>query len=177
VLALFTSARLSIQAYAVANGLGWRPFVVTNAAASAATVMAAASQRGTNTVVEGSVSIAFLKDPAAPRWRVDAGARLYRSIMSRYARGANARDLGHVYGMALAYETVRLLKAAGRTPTRAAVVEQLTRLRDASNPFLLPGIAIETGPAERFPVEQALLQRWSRGSWTSFGGLWSHRSG
>ena len=177
VLALFSAPRASIQSYAVANRLGWRPFVVTNAAASAATVMTAASQRRTNTLVEGSISIAFLKDPLASRWRTDAGVRLYRSIMSRYAKGANASDLAHAYGMALAYETVRLLKAAGRTPTRAAVVEQLARLRDASNPFLLPGIEIETGPGERFPVEQALLQRWSRGGWTSFGGLWSHRSG
>ena len=47
--------------------------------------------------------------------------KLYRSIMAKYAKGANAKDVDHVYGMAVAYETVKLLKAAGKTPTRAAV--------------------------------------------------------
>ena len=42
--------------------------------------------------------------------------RLYRAIMARYAKGANAKDVDHVYGMAVAYETVRLLKAAGQEP-------------------------------------------------------------
>ena len=40
--------------------------------------------------------------------------KLYRSIMARYAKGANAKDVYHVYGMAVAYETVKVLKAAGK---------------------------------------------------------------
>ena len=52
---------------------------------------------------------------------------------------------------------------------------QVRKLNDASNPFLLPGIAIKTSATERFPIEQALLQRWSKGSWKSFGGLWGYR--
>ena len=66
------------------------------------------------TRVEGAVSIAFLKDPTDVAWRNDPAMKLYRSIMSRYAKGANAKDVNHVYGMAVAYETVRVLKAAGR---------------------------------------------------------------
>ena len=103
--------------------------------------------------------------------------KLYRSIIARYARGANPKDINHVYGMAVAYETVKLLKATGKTPTRAAVVAQMRNLNDASNPFLLPGIAVKTSTTERFPVEQALLQRWSKGRWTSLGGLWGYRTG
>ena len=74
--------------------------------------------------------------------------------------------------MAVAYETVKMLKAAGKTPTRAALIAQTRKLNDVSNPFLLPGIAVKTTPTERFPIEQALLRRWSKGRWTSFGGLW-----
>ena len=44
----------------------------------------------------------------------DPAIKLYRTIMSRYAKGANAKDVNHLYGMAVAYETVKLLKAAGR---------------------------------------------------------------
>ena len=69
-----------------------------------------------------------------------------------------------------------MLKAAGKNPTRAAVMAQTRKLNDASNPFLLPGIAVKTTATERFPIEQALLQRWSKGSWKSFGGLWGYRA-
>ena len=156
VLALFVPPEQAAQSHVLASRLGWRPLVVASPASK----------------VEGAVSIAFLKDPTDAAWRDDPALKLYRTIMARYAKGANAQDVGHVYGMAVAYETVRVLKAAGETPTRAAVIARTRKLSDASNPFLLPGIAIRTTATDHFPIEQALLQRWSKGRRTSFGGLW-----
>jgi len=176
-LALFATPKFAIQGYVFANRLGWRPLVLNNAVSSASNIMTLASEGNTNKVVENSVSIVFLKDPTDAKWRADAAMKLYRTILAKYARGANAKDVYHVYGMAVAHETVRVLKATGKTPTRAAVLAQMRKLSDASNPFLLPGIAVRTSGTERFPIEQALLQRWSEGSWTSFGGLWGYRSG
>ena len=177
VLALFATPKFAIQGYVFANRLGWRPLIINNAVSSASNIMTLASEGGTNKAVENSISIVFLKDPTDPKWRNDAAMKLYRTIMAKYAKGANVKDVYHVYGMAVAYETVKLLKAAGKTPTRAAVVAQMGKLNDASNPFLLPGIAVKTSATERFPIEQALLQRWSKGHWTSFGGLWGYRAG
>ena len=176
VLALFATPPFAVQGYVLANRLGWRPLVVNSAVSSASNVMTLASEGGSNKAVENSISIVFLKDPAEAKWRNDPAIELYRSVMARYAKGANVRDVYHVYGMSVAYEAVRVLKAAGKTPTRAAVMAQTRKLTDASNPFLLPGIAIETTATERFPIEQALLQRWSKGSWQSFGGLWGYRA-
>ena len=177
VLALFATPRHAIQGYVFANRLGWRPLIINNAVSSASNIMTLASEGGSNKAVENSISIVFLKDPTDAKWKTDAGIKLYRSVLARYAKGANAKDVYHVYGMAAAYETVKVLKAAGKNPTRAAVVAQMRKLSDASNPFLLPGIAIRTSATERFPIEQALLQRWSKGSWHSFGGLWGYRAG
>jgi branched-chain amino acid transport system substrate-binding protein len=161
VLALFVAQPQAAQSYALAGRLGWRPLIVA----------------GAGSTVEGAISITFLKDPSDAKWRNDAAMKLYRAILSRYAKGANAKDVNHVYGMAVAYETVKLLQATGKTPTRAAVVGQLGKLNDASNPFLLPGIAVRTSATERFPIEQAQLQRWSKGSGRGFGGLWGYRAG
>jgi branched-chain amino acid transport system substrate-binding protein len=177
VLALFATARHAIQGYVFANRLAWRPLIINNAGSSASNIMALASEGGTNRAVENSVSIVFLKDPTDAKWRNDAAVELYRSIMSRFAKGANQKDVYHVYGMAVAYEFVKVLKAAGKNPTRASVIEQTRKLNDPSNPFLLPGLTVETSATERFPIEQALLQRWSKGSWKSFGGLWGYRGG
>jgi branched-chain amino acid transport system substrate-binding protein len=177
VLALFATPRFAIQGYVFANRLGWRPLIVNNAVSSASNIMTLAAEGGTNKAVENSISIVFLKDPTDATWRNDAAMKLYRSIMARHAKGANVKDVYHVYGMAVGYETVKVLKAAGKNLTRAGLAAQLVKLNDASNPFLLPGITIKTSATERFPIEQALLQRWSKGSWKSFGGLWGFRAG
>ena len=57
--------------------------------------------------------------------------------------------------MAVAYEFAKVLKAAGKNPTRASVMAQTQKLNDPSNPFLLPGLTIKTSATERFPIEQA----------------------
>jgi len=177
VLAQFAAPDHAVQGFVFANGLGWRPLIINSAASSVSKTMTLASERGLNKAVENSISIVFLKDPADAKWRSDAAVKLYRSIMSRFAQGANQRDIRHVYGMAVAYEFVKVLRAAGKNPTRASVLAQTRKLNDPSNPFLLPGVKVETSPTERFPVEQAMLQRWSKGRWTSFGGLWTYRAG
>ena len=161
VLAVFASARVTGQVFAAAARLAWRPLALVGSAATAAP-----------RVPQGAVSLAYLKDAADPRWADDAGARLYRSIMSRYAKGRSARDLLHAHGMAVAYTLVQVLRAAGPEPTRAGVRAATRRLRDASNPFLLPGIAVRTSRTDPFPVEQGVLQRRSGRSWRLFGGLW-----
>ncbi len=177
VLALFATPRHAIQGYVFANRLGWRPLIINNAVSSASNIMALASEGGSNKAVENSVSIVFLKDPTDAKWRNDAAVKLYRSIMSRFAAGANQKDVHHVYGMAVAHEFVKVLNAAGKNPTRASVMAQTRKLNDPANPFLLPGLTVKTTATERFPIEQVLLQRWSKGSWKSFGGLWGHRAG
>jgi hypothetical protein len=45
----------------------------------------------------------------------------------------------------------------------------LTTLNDRDNPFLLPGIHVQTTPRDRFPIKQARLQRWTKGRWVGYG--------
>ena len=89
MLALFATPKFAIQGYVFANRLGWRPLIVNNAVSSASNIMTLASEGGTNKAVENSVSIVFLKDPTDAKWRNDAAMKLYRTIMSKYAKGAN----------------------------------------------------------------------------------------
>jgi branched-chain amino acid transport system substrate-binding protein len=175
-LALFATPKFAIQAYVFANRLGWRPLVINNAVSSASNIMLLASEGGTNKTVNGSVSVVFLKDPTDSKWQDDAAIRLYRSILAKYAKGANPKDVYHVYGMAVAYTLVDVLRKAGPNVTRAGVLRQARSLTIPANPFLLPGIQIKTKGADQFPIEQMLLQRWQRGGWRSFGGVWGYRA-
>ena len=138
--AIFATPKFAIQAYVFAKKLGWKPLVINNTVSAASNVMTLASEGGTNRVVNGSVSATFFKDPTDPRWNNDAAIRLYRSIMARYAKGANVKDVYHVYGMAVAFTTVEALERAGENLTRAGLLRAVANLTVANNPFLLPGI-------------------------------------
>ena len=172
VFCIFATPTFAIQAYVYANRLGWKPLVIDNGVSGTTNVMLLASEGGKNKVVEGTVTNTILKDPTDPRWKKDKGMALYRSIMSRYAKGANPNDGFHVYGMAVAYETVSLLKRLGANPTRAGLMKAARSMNDPTNPFLLPGIVVKTGAGDGFPVQQGQLQRWTKGRWVPLGGLW-----
>ena len=175
VLAIFATPRFAIQAYVFANRLSWRPLVVNNSVSAASNIMVLASEGGSNRTVNGTITLNFLKDPTDPKWRNDSAMRRYRTIMARHARGANVNDVYHVYGMAVAYETVSLFRRLGGNPTRARLMAAARSIVSRANPFLLPGIEVRTGRGDAFPIQQGQLQRWQRGRWVPFGPLWASK--
>jgi len=173
VLAIFATPKFAIQSYVYANRLNWRPRIINNTVSGASNIMLLASEGGKNRAIEGTISLNFLKDPTDLRWKNDPGMKTYRSVMGKYAKGANVSDVYHVYGMAVAFETVSLFKRLGANPTRAGLMARARSITSPANPFLLPGIAVRTGKGDNFPVQQGQLQRWTKGRWVPFGGLWT----
>jgi branched-chain amino acid transport system substrate-binding protein len=174
---IFAVPKVTIQAFMLAGKLGWKPKrVITSALSSSSSVMQQASQGGTNRVVEGAMSIAFLKDPTDSEWKHEPSMRLYGQIMKKYAPDADATDVSYVYGMAVAWTMVEALKKVGKDLTRASLLKVVDNLNAPGNPFLLPGIAVKTSGVDHYPIDQMLLQRWQKGSWKSFGGLWGYRA-
>jgi len=168
VLVLVATPAFAIRAYTAADKLAWKPLVlVGSVSAGPATIQAA--DDATATVTEGSLTIGYLKDPSDPRWATDAGGRLYRQIVQRYGVGGNPNDVLNVYGMAAAHSFVGVLRRAGKTPTREGLLRAVSSLNERGNPFLLPGIHVRTTVTDRFPIEQARLQRWTNGRWVGFG--------
>ena len=175
VLCIFATPTFAIQAYVFANRLKWRPLVFNNAVSGTSNTMTLASEGGKNKTVEGTISTTSLKDPLDARWKNDPGMKLYRATLAKYAKGANANDANHVYGMAVAYETVNLLKRLGANPTRDGLMKAARSITSAGNPFLLPGISVRTGSGDNFPLQQGQLQRWTKGKWVPIGGLCSSK--
>lgn len=177
VLALFAAPKHALQAYTTAGRLAWRPgLTITAADAATPEVMVAATERGAGKVAAGAVSIATVRSPSDPQWASSRGMELYRQVLRQYAPGADPDDVGHVHGMAAAWTLVEVLRRVGPDLTRKRVIEAVSSLSLSGNPFLVPGIVLRTGPGDRFPIEQMLLQRWQKGAWRTFGGLWAYRA-
>jgi len=175
VLCIFATPTFAIQAFVFANRLKWRPLVINNAVSGTSNTMTIASESGRNKTVEGTISTTSLKDPLDPRWKSDPGMKQYRAILAKYAKGSNPDDGNHVYGMAVAHEVVGLLKRLAANPTRTGLMKAARSLNDPANPFLLPGVVVKTGSGDNFPLQQGQLQRWTKGKWVPFGGLWTSK--
>ena len=121
-------------------------------------------------MTDNAVSAVFFRDPSDPRWADDPGIALFRAIIKRYARARDLTNGYYVAGMASAFTLVDVLRRAGKTPTRRAVMAAARNLNEANNPFVLPGIVMKTSADDADPIQQIALERWSGGHWNIFTG-------
>jgi ABC-type branched-subunit amino acid transport system substrate-binding protein len=171
-LMIFGTPTPTIRTYATIAAIGWKPTnIFVNSVSATDTFMGIAVQRAGAATVNGSISTYYTKDPANPRWDNDAGMKLYKSIMAKYAPSARITDGLYIYGMAKGYTFVQALKAAGANPTRASLMRAVLNMNDRSNPFLLPGVVTKTGAKDFFPISHQQLIRFNNGTWTPFGTL------
>jgi branched-chain amino acid transport system substrate-binding protein len=169
-LMLFASPQFAIFGYVGAFRLGWHPQVYVTSVSISPDIMKIARVASSRKQVEGSISIAFVKDPTSKQWAKDKTVQLYRSILQRFLPSAKAEDVFNYYGMAVAYTMVDTLKKAGRNLTRASVLKAATHL-DETNPFLLPGLQIKTSPSDYYPIDRVKLARYRADHWQFFGKL------
>ena len=169
-LMLFATPKFAIFGYVGAFRLGWHPQVYVTSVSISPDIMKIARVASSRKQVEGSVSIAFVKDPTSKQWAKDKTVLLYQSILRRFLPSAKPEDVFNYYGMAVAYTMVDTLRKAGPNLTRAGVLKAATHL-DETNPFLLPGLRIETSPSDYYPIDQVKLARYHADHWQFFGKL------
>jgi branched-chain amino acid transport system substrate-binding protein len=170
-LFIFGTPTPTIRTYATMAAIGWKPEnIFLNSVSATDTFMGIAVARAGAAEVNGSISVYYTKDPANPTWANDAGMKLYKSIMARFApSNAKVIDGLYIYGMAKAYTFVQALKAAGPNPTRAGLMKAVLNMNDKTNPFLLPGVVTKTGPNDYFPISQNQLIKFNNGLWSPMG--------
>jgi branched-chain amino acid transport system substrate-binding protein len=169
-LMLFATPKFAIFGYDRSFRLGWHPHVYVTSVSISPDIMKIAKFATNQKQVEGSVSIAFVKDPTSKQWAKDKTVRLYKTVMKRFLPSAKADDVFNYYGMAVAYTMVDTLRKAGRNPTRESVLRAATHLNEI-NPFLLPGVRIRTTPNDYYPMDKVKLARYHGTHWQFFGKL------
>jgi branched-chain amino acid transport system substrate-binding protein len=172
-LMIFATPAKTIQTYAILSRLNWKPEIYVNSVSATDTFMTLAVQNAGAATVNGSISTAYLKDPASPVWNNDAGMKLYKKIMAKYLPGRKPEDGLYLYGMAKAHTMVQALYNAGKNPTRASIMRASRNLnfKSSANPFVLPGVVTKTSGNDQFPISQMQLIRFNNGGWTAIGKL------
>jgi branched-chain amino acid transport system substrate-binding protein len=171
IFVILATPTSTIRAYATGKALGFKPeqIYLNSVSATAAFLNIAVGAAGA-AYVNGSLSTAYLKDPANPEWNNDAAMKLYRQLMAKYAPSANANNGLYLYGVAKAAAFVQALYAAGKSPTRASLMAALTSMNSV-NPFALPGVVQKTSKTDHFIISQQQLIRYTSPDWKRQGKL------
>jgi branched-chain amino acid transport system substrate-binding protein len=170
-LMLFSLPYQTIQSFVYAYKLKWRPQFFVSAVSIEPSIMGVARQGTNGKETNNALSVAFVKDPTSPAWRRDKAVALYKRIMKRYFPGGRVSDVYNWYGMTVAYSMVDALRHAGRNPTRDSLRRAMTHMDEHTNPFLLPGVAVETSPSDYFPITKARMVGYRKNLWVLFGPL------
>jgi branched-chain amino acid transport system substrate-binding protein len=169
VLVLNVTPQYAILAYLAAHKFGWHPKIYLSSVCISPNVMDIV-RASVGQEANGSLSIAFVKDPTDKVWAKDPAVLLYKSILKKYAPGAKPEDVYNFYGMGVAYTMVDALKHAGKNPTRASLLAAAQHLNEV-NPFMRPGVKIATSPTDYYPISKAQLVRYDRVHWVTVGPL------
>jgi branched-chain amino acid transport system substrate-binding protein len=171
---IFLTPTATIQSYVIATKLGWTPaHVFTNSVSATTTFLGIAAKSG-STITNGTFTVNYLLDPTNPIYAKQPGMVLYRKLMAKYDPKGNVNDQLNVYGMAKAWTTVQVLKAAGTNLTRAGLMKAARSMSYSgsnANPFLLPGIVIHTKGGYQYPISQVNLVQFQNGVFKPTGGL------
>jgi branched-chain amino acid transport system substrate-binding protein len=178
-LVIFATPTASIEALVTLALLHWTPLTILNNVSANRLFMLKAAQSGANP--NGVVSTSYLA--SATTQANLPGMKLAKTIIHKYAPTLDqdfaAGDLNLVYGLASAWTFVDALQHAGKNPTRASLMKALRNLNEAKknkNPFLYPGMIVQTSKKRTYPMEQLKLMKWSgggTGDWHTFGKIYS----
>ena len=161
-LFLFSTPSFTIKALVTVTALGWSPQIYLNSVSNVQAYMAIAAKNGAK--LDGVVSVAYIKDPTDPQWANDSGMQLYNTVIKNCST-CNPLDGFNIYGVAVAYTMVDVLKQAGTNMTRANIMDIAANKLNETNPFLLPGVKIQTTSGDHFPITQEEIITYSNAAW------------
>jgi branched-chain amino acid transport system substrate-binding protein len=169
-LMVFATPKFFIQAIVSAHKLAWKPRLYIASVSIEPGIMAIARVNAPE-LTRGALSIAFVKNPNDPIWKKDKAVALYREVMRKYNPSGRVTDVYNWYGMTVAWTMVETLRKAGPDLTRAGLLRAAQSLNLPRNPFLLPGIRLQTSRTDYRPLEQVYLYRYDNRQWVKASGI------
>jgi branched-chain amino acid transport system substrate-binding protein len=174
---VFATPTPTITALATATKVGWSPTAtfINNVSANRLFLLAAAAAGAkVDGIISTNYTASSTTQPNLP------GVKLATALVNQYAPALQqsfARgDANIMYGFGVAWTFVYALQHAGKNLTRASLMAALHNLNTSKNPFVYPGITLQTSAKDNFPIEQEIMIKWgggASGDWTPFGKLLS----
>jgi branched-chain amino acid transport system substrate-binding protein len=161
-LFIFATPSFTIGSLAIVTAIHWAPLTYVNSVSDPAAYMQIAASKGAK--IDGAISVGYIKDPTDPQWANDDGMKLYQTVIASCST-CKPNDGFNIYGVAVAYTMVDVLRQAGSNLTRDNVMSIAGSNLNETNPFLLPGVKVTTSSSDHYPITQEEVITWSANAW------------
>jgi ABC-type branched-subunit amino acid transport system substrate-binding protein len=166
--------KFAAQAIRKMAEIGWKPVhLLNNVSNSVGSVLKPAGLENAKDILTTS----YTKDPTDPTWKDDPAYKTWVAFMDKYLPDGDKTSSFAVYGYSVAQTLEQVLKQCGNDLTRENVMRQAANLKNFRVDMLLPGISMNTGPNDFFPIEQMQMQRFTGERWELFGPVMSGEIG
>src|SRR4051812_19726772 len=158
--------KFAAQAIKKIAEIGWKPMhFLNNVSASVGSVIKPAGYENAQDII----SAAYLKDASDKQWDNDPGMKEFYAFMAKDFPEGDKLDGNTVVGYGVVQTLVQVLKQCGDNLTRENIMKQAASLKDFRTEVLLPGIKINTGPADFAPISSLQLMKFKGDKWELFG--------
>jgi branched-chain amino acid transport system substrate-binding protein len=169
-----TTPKFAAQAIKKAGEIGWKPMhLLNNVSQSVGSVLKPAGFEN----AKGILSTYYLKDPTDPQYKDDPAIKEWVAFMDKYLPDGDKTSSFTVYGYAVGETLLQVLKQCGDDLTRENVMKQAASIHNFTFGLLLPGMAVNTGPNDYFPLKQMQMERFNGERYEPFGAVMSGELG
>ena len=166
--------KFAAQAIRKVAELGWKPLhLLNNVSNSPGAVLEPAGLENST----GIISAFYHMDPTDSQWADHPGYKEWLAFMDEYYPDGDRKSTFTVFGYLAAQTMEHVLRQAGDDLSRENIMKQAASIQDLELGMLLPGIRLNTGPGDYFPIEQMQMARFNGTNWELFGEIISGEIG
>jgi len=171
VLMNLSTPKFAAQIIKKVAELGWKPvhYLCQVSSSPGATLVPAGLDNSVGIITTG-----FFKDPSDPQWKDDKAMLEYQAWFKKYLPNADPLDTYYLQGMLNAQTLEHVLRQAGNNLTRENIMKQAASIKDLQLPLLLPGINVQTGPDDFYPIERLQLAKFNGKEWVLYGKIYGN---
>ena len=171
VLMNLSTPKFAAQVIKKVAELGWKPvhYLCQVSSSPGATLVPAGLDNSVGIITTG-----FFKDPSDPQWKDDKAMLEYQAWFKKYLPNADPLDTYYLQGMLNAQTLEHVLRQAGNNLTRENIMKQAASIKDLQLPLLLPGINVQTGPDDFYPIERLQLAKFNGKEWVLYGKIYGN---
>jgi branched-chain amino acid transport system substrate-binding protein len=161
-----STPKFAAQAIKKAHEIGWEPLhFLNNVSSSLSTVLKPAGLPASR----GLITALYMKEVTDPQWKNDKGLQDWVTFMKKYYPDGALDDQFNAFGYNVAILMTHVLKQCGNDFSRENIMKQAANVKNFELPLLIPGIKVNTGPADFAPIEQEQLAKFDGEKWATFG--------
>lgn len=158
--------KFAAQAIKKVAELGWKPVhFLNNVSVSVGAVLKPAGVENAKDVL----STGYIMEPSDPQWKDDPGLKKWEAFMDKYYPDGDKTSSFTSYGYSVSQVMVQVLQQCKDDLTRENIMKQAANIKGFKPDLFIPGIAVDTGPKDYFPVEQLQMMKFDGERWQFFG--------